>query len=81
MLNERKLTGREVMKRETSLRGLKKNKSKLVKKYGRDAEKIMYGIAMRNVKNSRIKLEIKTNITKSEIKELIKPLIKGYLIK
>jgi len=70
MLNERKLTGREVMKRETSLRGLKKNKSKLVKKYGRDAEKIMYGIATNQAKK---KVE---EMNKEKIREMVQSTLK-----
>ena len=45
MLNERKLTERELDKREQAIKGLMSNKRKLVKKYGKDAEKVMYGIA------------------------------------
>jgi hypothetical protein len=71
MLNERKLTGREVMKRETSLRGLKKNKSKLVKKYGRDAEKIMYGIATNQAKK---KVE---EMNKEKIREMVQSSLRG----
>ena len=39
MLNERKLTEIELSKREIAIKGLLSNKQKLVKKYGKDAEK------------------------------------------
>ena len=45
MLNERKLTKPELAKREDIVMDMKKNKRKLVKRYGKDAEKVMYGRA------------------------------------
>ena len=50
MLNERKLTQNELDKREIALMGLLQNKRSLVKKYGKDAEKVMYGIATKQAK-------------------------------
>ena len=66
MLNERKLTERELESREVVLQGLLKNKRNLVKKYGKDAEKVMYGIA---TKQAKTKVE---SMNKERIKELIK---------
>jgi len=66
MLNERKLTERELGKREEAIKGLMSNKRKLVKKYGRDAEKVMYGIATKQAKN---KVE---SMNKEKIRELVK---------
>jgi len=45
MLNEKKLTQAELTKREEIIQQMKKNKSSLIKKYGKDAEKVMYGRA------------------------------------
>lgn len=51
MINERKLTENELEKRKVALKGLLKNKQSLVKKYGKNAEKVMYGIATKQAKN------------------------------
>ena len=50
MLFERKLTERELDHREVVLQNLLRNKRNLVKKYGKDAEKVMYGIATKKAK-------------------------------
>ncbi len=65
MLNERKLSQNEIEQRKIALKGLLKNKRTLVKKYGKDAEKVMYGIATKQAKS---KVE---NMNKDKIKELI----------
>ena len=65
MLNERKLTEKELDKRAETIQGLLSNKRTLVKKYGKDAEKVMYGIATKQAKS---KVE---NMNKEKIKELI----------
>ena len=53
MFNERKLTKDELDKRQIALMGLLQNKRSLVKKYGKDAEKVMYGIATKQAKNKQ----------------------------
>ena len=71
MLNERKLTERELDKRAEALQGLLSNKRTLVKKYGKDAEKVMYGIATKQAKS---KVE---GMNKDKIKELIQLALEG----
>ena len=66
MLNERKLTDREVATREDSIRDLKPAKRGFVKRYGRDAEAIMYATATKRAKK---KVE---EMNKESLKELIK---------
>ena len=66
MLNERKLTERELDKRSEAIKGLLSNKRALVQKYGKDAEKVMYGIATKQAKK---KVE---NMNLDSLKELIK---------
>ena len=53
MLNERKLTENELLHRQASIRGLLNSKRSLVKKYGKDAEKVMYGIATKQAKKKQ----------------------------
>ena len=65
MLFERKLTERELDSREAVIQGLLGNKRNLVKKYGKDAEKVMYGIATKKAKS---KVE---EMNKEKIRELI----------
>ena len=71
MLNERKLTERELDKRAEAIQGLLSNKRTLVKKYGKEAEKVMYGIATKQAKS---KVE---GMNKNKIKELIQQALMG----
>ena len=66
MLFERKLTERELDHREVVLKNLLKNKSNLVKKYGKDAEKVMYGIATKKAKKKIEQMNL------DSIKELVR---------
>ena len=75
MINERKLTENELEKRKVALKGLLKNKQSLVKKYGKNAEKVMYGIATKQAKS---KVEA-MNLDK--IKETIEGLDIGSKVK
>ena len=45
LISERSLSKNELSKREKIIKSMKKNKRKLVKKYGAEAEKVMYGRA------------------------------------
>ena len=59
MINERKLSKSELNKREDIIMKMKGNKRDLVKKYGKDAEAVMYGRA--------------TNMAKKQTKEMRDP--------
>lgn len=72
MINERKLTENELAQRIRAMKGLIKNKRNLVQKYGKDAEKVMYGIATKQVQN-KTKQSHLDNI-KTQIPEILKEL-------
>ena len=71
MLNERKLSENEIDARLGSVKGLLKNKRALVKKYGKDAEKVMYGIATKQAKK---KVE---NMNLDKIRGMVEDALKG----
>jgi inosine-uridine nucleoside N-ribohydrolase len=65
-ITEKKLTKSELEVREKVIKDLKKNKSSLVKRYGKDAEAVMYGRA------TNIAKKMAESENKNRIKELVK---------
>ena len=65
-LEEKKLSKAELEAREKVIKDLKKNKSALVKRYGKDAEAVMYGRA------TNIAKKMAESENKNRIKELVR---------
>lgn len=65
-ITEKTLTAAELKKREEVVKQLKAEKSSLVKRYGKDAEKVMYGRATNIAKKTA------ENMNKDKVREMIK---------
>lgn len=65
-IEEKKLTKAELEAREKVMKDLKKNKSALVKRYGKDAEAVMYGRA------TNIAKKMAESENKNKIKEMVR---------
>ena len=75
-ITEANLTKVQLDKREDYLKQLKKNKKELVKRYGKDAESVMYGRATNLAKKAvsemdkqKLKELVKTSLMKDEVEE------------
>ena len=73
-ITEANLTPSQLEKREGYIKQLKKNKTQLVKRYGKDAEAVMYGRATNLTKNSTKQME------KQKLKELVRASLMGKTI-
>ena len=70
-MNERKLTKSELKKREDIIMNMKGNKRDLVKKYGKDAESVMYGRATNMAKKQS------EGMNSDKLREMIKDSLKN----
>ena len=71
-----KLSAAELAKREDVIQKMKKNKRSLVKRYGPDAEKVMYGRATNIAKKLA---EKKMESSKDRLKEMVKSALMGTM--
>lgn len=71
MLNERKLTTDELAAREKIIQGIKKDKLDLVKKYGSEAERVMYGRATNIIKQRAKALKQSNDMKDDKLKKMI----------
>jgi hypothetical protein len=65
-ITEQKLSATDLKTREKIIKDLLKNKSSLVKRYGKEAEKVLYG------RSTNVLKKMKNNQTKQKLKELVR---------
>ena len=81
MLSESLLTPEELKIREKIVMGMKKNKSKLVKKFGKDAEKIIYGRATNMARKKSKESPLVGDSQETQLREAIRNIISSQLNK
>jgi hypothetical protein len=75
MLNEKKLTADELAAREKIIQGMKKDKFDLIKKYGADAERVMYGRATNIAKQQAEALKQSNDMKDDKLRKMIQDVL------
>lgn len=78
MLNEERLTQNELTSRERIIHGMKKNKKNLLNKFGKDAERVMYGRATNIAKKKSLEEKQLLSQHDERILQIIKSVLSKY---